>query len=57
MPTDIARVHSHNIEAQVSKPSLTIVCLWTVVGLVLAALIFRFGYDAEMAEALLTAAG
>jgi hypothetical protein len=57
MSTDIAMVHLRRarVEKEVWKNSLTIVCLWTVVGLVLAGLMFHFGFDAEVAAALATA--
>lgn len=57
MSTDIAMAHLRKVrvEAQVSKGILTIVCLWTVVGLVLSALMAHFGFGAEVAAALATA--
>ena len=57
MSTDIAmaRVRKVQVDAQDSKGILTIVCLWAAVGLVLAALMAHFGFDAEVAAALATA--
>ena len=54
MSTDIAAVllHKAYVESQVSKNSLTIICLWTVVGLVLTGLMIRLGFGTEMAAAL-----
>jgi len=43
------------METQVSKDAVTIVCLWAVVGLVLSALMFRFGFAGEIAGALMIA--
>lgn len=53
MPTDIALVlmRKMEVEAQASRDALIIVCLWAVVGLLLAALMSRFGFDAEFAKA------
>ena len=57
MPADIALLllRKTQMETQVSKDALTIACLWAIVGLVLSALMFRFGFAAEIAEALMTA--
>ena len=57
MSTDItlARSRKTQVEAQTSKDTLAIVCLWAVVGLVLAVLMVHFGFDAEVAAALATA--
>jgi hypothetical protein len=57
MSTDIAtaRVRKVRVDAQDWKGTLTIVCLWAVVGLVLAALMAHVGFDAEVAAALATA--
>jgi len=54
MSTDIAMVHLRKaqVEAQVSKTTLTILCLWAVVGLALAGLMLHFGFDAEVTAAL-----
>ena len=57
MPADIALLllRKTQMETQVSRDALTIACLWAVVGLVLSGLMFKFGFAAEIAEALLTA--
>lgn len=57
MSTDITLARSRNaqLELQVSKDTMAIVCLWAVVGLVLAVLMVHFGFDAEVAAALATA--
>jgi len=57
MSTDFALARSRNaqVEANVSNDTLAIVCLWAVVGLVLAALMAHVGFDAEVAAALATA--
>jgi hypothetical protein len=57
MSTDITLARSRNaqLESQVSKDTMAIVCLWAVVGLVLAVLMVHFGFDAEVAAALATA--
>lgn len=57
MSTDItlARSRKAQVEAQVSKDTMAIVCLWAVVGLVLAVLMVHFGFDAEVTAALATA--
>lgn len=54
MPTDIALVLSRKAEMEraVSKGAFLIICLWAVVGLMLTALMVRFGFDAETARAL-----
>lgn len=55
MPTEIAFVLSRKaeLEAQASKDVFLIICLWAVVGLLLTALMSRFGFDAEVATALM----
>ena len=57
MPTDIALLafRKAQMETQVSKDAVTIVCLWAVVGLVLSAFMFRFGFAGEIAGALMIA--
>ena len=57
MSTNIAMAHlpKAQMDATVSKDTMTIVCLWAVVGLVLAAFMAHFGFDAEVAAALATA--
>lgn len=52
MPTDIVLVLTRRAEeeAQTSKrrvTDLTIVCIWSVLGLVLAMLMIRMGFDAD----------
>jgi hypothetical protein len=56
MPTDIALVliRRAEMEAQVNKDTLIIVCLWAVVGLVLAALMSKCAFDVELAKVLVT---
>jgi hypothetical protein len=56
MPTDVAlaQLRKAQGETQFSTDTMTIVCLWAVVGLVLAGLMCKFGFDAEAAQALLT---
>lgn len=54
MPTDIVLVLRRKAEkeAQASKrrvTDLTIVCFWSVLGLVLAMLMIRMGFDADLA--------
>lgn len=57
MSTDIAMAHlpKAKMDAKVSKGTMTIVCLWAVVGLILTVLMAHFGFDAEVAAALATA--
>ena len=57
MPADIAvlLLRKPRMETRISNNAVTIVCFWAVVGLVLSALMFRFGFAAEIAEALMTA--
>jgi hypothetical protein len=57
MSTDIAMAHfpKAQLDVKVSKGTMTIVCLWAGVGLVLAVLMAQFGFDAEIAAALATA--
>jgi hypothetical protein len=60
MPTDIALVLMRKAEAEAQarkevQTDLVITCLWVTLGLVLTALMFRFGFYAEIAESLLTA--
>lgn len=54
MSTDIAMAHLRKVQmdVQFSKGTMTIVCLWAVVGLVLTALMAQFGFAAEVAAAL-----
>jgi len=56
MSADIAMTHLRKVQvdARGSKGTMTIVCLWAVVGLVLAVLMAHFGFDAEVAAALAT---
>jgi hypothetical protein len=58
MPTDIALVlmRRAEAEAQASKDALTdlmIVCLWASFGLVLTALMSKYGFDPSLAQALI----
>lgn len=60
MPTDIAMVLMRKAEreAQASKDALTgltVVCLWSVLGLVLAMLMISMGFDADLAQDLVIA--
>jgi len=60
MPTDVALalMRKAEMEARASKTlenSLVIVCLWALVGLVLAVLMSRLGFDVEITNALATA--
>ena len=57
MPTDIVLVLRRKAEdeAQASKhrvAELTIVCFWSVLGLILAMLMIRMGFDADLASDL-----
>jgi hypothetical protein len=57
MPTDIALVLMRKAEAEAQQlkdeqDNLVIVCLWTTIGLVLAALMFEFGFDPTLAQTL-----
>jgi hypothetical protein len=57
MSTNIAVAHlpKAQMDAKVSQGTMTIVCLWAVVGLVLAVFMAHFGFDVEVAAALATA--
>jgi hypothetical protein len=57
MPTDIALVlmRKAQAEAQASKEGLTdliIVCLWAALGLAFMALMFKFGFEPTLVQAL-----
>ena len=58
MSTDFVMAHlpEAQFDVKLSKGNMTIVCLWAAVGLVLAVLMAHFGFDAEIAVALATAA-
>ena len=60
MSNNLAQVITHGAkeETQASKHDLTdlaVVCLWSVLGLVLAMIVIRAGFDAEMVQALVIA--
>jgi hypothetical protein len=60
MSTDVAQVLTHRAkkEAQASKHDFTdlaVVCIWSVLGLVLAMVMIRAGLDAEIVQYLVTA--
>ena len=55
-PTSHWHVHAkRKWRRKISKDTMAIVCLWAVVGLVLAVVMVHLGFDAEVAAALATA--
>jgi hypothetical protein len=57
MPTDVAVAlkRKAEMEARCRDDALLVVFLWALVGLVLTAVMFRFGFDLGIAKALATA--
>lgn len=56
MPTDIAMALTHNVPAEKQTHSypngLIIVCLWSVLGLVFTALMFKLGFDPALVQSM-----
>ena len=57
MSTDTALVLKHNArqEAQAAHTDLTVVCLWSVLGLLLAILMIRMVFDVDLAQSMVIA--
>lgn len=60
MPTDIVMVLMRKAKEEAQTltdilTDLTVVCFWSVLGLVLAMLMVRMGFDADLAQDLVAA--